>query len=67
MKMKDERPSKRYGSIPVDGPAEGKNIMERWDWMIGNYYTHMGWDPKIGKPLPETLKKIGLEELIKDL
>jgi aldehyde:ferredoxin oxidoreductase len=67
MKKEDERPSKRYGSIPVDGPAQGKNIMEKWDWMVENYYTLMGWDPKTGKPLPETLKKLGLEDLIKDL
>jgi len=67
MKKEDERPSSRYGSIPVDGPAKGKNIMEKWDWMVENYYTLMGWDLKTGKPLPETLKKLGLEELIKDL
>ncbi len=64
MKIEDERPSKRYGSIPVDGPAEGKDIMSKWEWMLENYYTQMGWDPKTGKPLPETLKKLGLEELI---
>lgn len=67
MRKEDERPSKRYGSAPVDGPAKGKNIMEKWDWMVENYYTLMGWDLKTGKPLPETLKKLGLEELIKDL
>jgi len=67
MKKEDDRPSKRYGSIPVDGPAQGKNIMEKWDWMVENYYSMLGWDPKTGKPLPETLKKLGLEELIKDL
>lgn len=62
-----ERPSKRYGSVPVDGPAAGKNIMEKWDWMLENYYTLMGWDPKTGKPLPDTLTKLGLQDLIKDL
>ena len=67
MKRGDEWPSKRYGSIPVDGPAKGKSIMEKWDWMLENYYTLMGWHPKTGKPLPETLKKLRLEELIKDL
>jgi len=66
MKKEDERPSTRYGSVPVDGPAEGKNIMEKWDWMIENYYTLMGWDAKTGKPLPKTLEKLGLEELIND-
>jgi aldehyde:ferredoxin oxidoreductase len=67
MKKEDERPSKRYGSIPMDGPCEGKNVMKKWDWMVENYYTLMGWDPKTGIPLPETLKQFGLEELIKDL
>jgi aldehyde:ferredoxin oxidoreductase len=67
MRKEDELPSRRYGSIPVDGPAKGKNIMEKWNGMAENYYTLMGWDPNTGKPLPETLKKLGLEELIEDL
>ncbi len=67
MKIEDEKPSKRYGSIPIDGPAQGKNIMEKWPWMVENYYRLMGWDPQTGKPLPETLEKLGLKELIKDL
>jgi len=29
METKNERPSKRYGSIPVDGPTKGRNIMEK--------------------------------------
>ena len=65
--IKDERPSVRYGSIPVDGPNKGVNIMEKWDWMRENYYTLMGWDPKTGKPLPETLEKLDLKEIIQDL
>ena len=67
MRKEDERPSVRYGSVPVDGPAKGVNIMEKWDWMVENYYTVMGWDPKTGKPLPETLEKLGIGELTKDL
>jgi len=35
--------------------------------MIENYYTLMGWDPQTGKPLPETLEKLGLGEIVKDL
>jgi aldehyde:ferredoxin oxidoreductase len=65
MDIRDERPSARYGSIPVDGPNKGVNIMEKWDWMVQNYYTLMGWDPQTGVPLPETLKKLGLSELVK--
>ena len=66
MKIEDEKPSRRYGSIPVDGPAKGKNIMEKWPQMVENYYRLMGWDPKTGEPLPETLEKLDLKDIIKD-
>lgn len=59
-----ERPSPRYGSVPIDGPAAGKGIMPRWDEMRALYYTRMGWDPTSGKPLPETLRSLGLAELV---
>ena len=62
-----ERPSARYGSVPVDGPAKGVDIMAKWDWMIENYYSLMEWDAKTGKPLPETLKKLDLKEIVQDL
>lgn len=62
-----EAPSMRYGSTPVDGPCEGKAIRPRWKEMVQNYYGLMGWDTTTGKPLPETLRALGLEELIKDL
>ncbi len=62
-----EAPSVRYGSTPVDGPAEGKSIMPQWEALRSNYYEKMGWDPETGKPLPETLTKLGLEHLIPDL
>jgi aldehyde:ferredoxin oxidoreductase len=67
MKAEDARPSKRYGSIPVDGPNQGKSILEKWPWMVVNYYQLMGWDTKTGQPLPETLEKLGLEKFIDDL
>lgn len=62
-----EAPSERYGSTPVDGPAKGISIGVHWDRIRDNYYEQMGWDVKTGKPLPETLKKLGLEHLVKDL
>ena len=61
-----DRPSPRYGSTPVDGPAKGIGIMDHWEYMLLNYYRLMGWDDT-GKPTPETLRKLGLEELAKDL
>jgi aldehyde:ferredoxin oxidoreductase len=67
MKREDERPSKRYGSVPVDGPAKGYNPMEKWEGMLESYYKLMGWDAETGKPLADTLKQLALEELIKDL
>jgi aldehyde:ferredoxin oxidoreductase len=62
--IESERPSVRYGSIPVDGPNEGTNILEKWDAMVNNYHVLMGWDPKTGMPLPETLERLDLSELI---
>src|SRR5215212_2423882 len=59
-----ERPSTRYGSIPQDGPAKGANIMEHWDWMVRQFRQNIGFEPETGLPLPETLRELGLEELI---
>ena len=67
MKKEDERPSARYGSVPVDGPAQGKDIMAEWESMLANYYTLMGWDPETGPPLPKTLENLGLGHLTQDL
>jgi aldehyde:ferredoxin oxidoreductase len=61
-----EAPSARYGSIPADGPAQGRAIMPKWDDLRRSYYTEMGWDPETGRPLPETLRKLGLADLIED-
>jgi aldehyde:ferredoxin oxidoreductase len=62
-----EKPSLRYGSMPVDGPNKGKDIGLEWEAMLDNYHELMGWDRKSGKPRPETLKKYGLERQLKDL
>ncbi len=62
-----EAPSPRSGSTPVNGPAEGKSIIPVLDQMLDLYYEQMGWDKETGKPLPDTLKKLGLEHIIKDI
>jgi aldehyde:ferredoxin oxidoreductase len=62
-----DAPSPRYSSIPVDGPSKGKGIMVYFDDMRRSYYKQMGWDEKTGIPLPETLKKFGLEFAVADL
>jgi len=62
-----ERPSARYGSTPVDGPAKGQAIMDQWETMIDLWYRGVGYDRKTGKPLPKTLRDLGLDWLAKDL
>jgi aldehyde:ferredoxin oxidoreductase len=62
-----DAPSPRYGSTPGDGPAAGKSIMVHWDEMLRNYYDQMGWDRETGKPLPETLKALGLGDIVSDI
>jgi aldehyde:ferredoxin oxidoreductase len=59
-----EAPSERYSSTPIDGPAQGKAIRVHWDTIRDNYYQQMGWDVETGKPLPETLEKLGLGNLV---
>ncbi len=59
-------PSPRYGSTPVDGPAQGQSIAPHFKNMLLLYYQGMGWDEN-GKPLPETLQAFGLEKMISDL
>jgi aldehyde:ferredoxin oxidoreductase len=61
-----DAPSKRYGSTPLDGFCTGVGIMPHWDKMLQNYYNLMGWDEN-GKPLPETLKSLGLDSVIPQL
>lgn len=62
-----DAPSPRYGSTLPDGLAAGKGILPHWDMMRRNYYKNMGWDEKTGKPLPETLKELGLNFVIPQL
>ncbi len=62
-----DAPSTRYGSAPIDGPFQGISIEPVWKEMVGRYYELMGWDVKTGRPLPETLERLGLEHVIKDI
>ena len=62
-----ESPSPRYGSTIPDGPNQGKNVMTVLDDMLNIYYQEMGWDRATGKPLPTTLKHLGLEYVIPDI
>lgn len=67
LNIEKERPSKRYGSMPVDGPAAGVSIIPIYDEMRACYWEEMGWCRNTGKPLPKTLCGLGLELLIPDI
>lgn len=62
-----DAPSARYGSTPMDGPSQGKDIMPYWNELRSKYYELMGWDKETGKPLPDTLRDVGLEYTISEL
>jgi aldehyde:ferredoxin oxidoreductase len=62
-----EYPSERYGSQPLDGPARDHYVMKHWDHMLDVWYDTVGYDRKTGKPKRETLKKLGLDWLARDL
>ncbi|MDD5289257.1 MAG: aldehyde ferredoxin oxidoreductase C-terminal domain-containing protein, partial [Dehalococcoidales bacterium] len=62
-----EAPSPRYGSAALAGPAPGKSILPVFEEVRNNYYRKMGWDVDTGRPLPATLRSLGLDYVIKDL
>lgn len=62
-----EFPSPRYGSAQTDGPVKAESIMPHWGSMIEDFYHRMGWDKATGKPLPETLRSVGLDDVAADL
>ncbi|ADY01165.1 Aldehyde ferredoxin oxidoreductase [Vulcanisaeta moutnovskia 768-28] len=57
--IKDELPPRMREPIP-DGPAKGHSAAKMFDEGIKVYYKLRGWVD--GKPMRDTLKKLGLEE-----
>jgi len=63
----DDTLPKRLLEEPLpEGPAEGHRI-EHLDEMLDAYYEYRGWDKETGKPTPEKLKELGLEEIIAEV
>jgi aldehyde:ferredoxin oxidoreductase len=50
----------------TEGPAAGK-VNENLPAMLDKYYELRGWDKVTGKPTPEKLRELGLEEYISDI
>jgi aldehyde:ferredoxin oxidoreductase len=61
-----DAPSRRYGSMPLDGPAAGVSVQPVWDEMLANYYRLLGWDER-GVPTRETLEALGIGKVADDL
>lgn len=59
--------SPRLLEAPKDGKAMGRAVGPYIVGMIDEYYDLMGWDRKTGKPWRATLKKLGLDDMAKDL
>ncbi len=62
-----EFPSARYGSVPHDGPAKGRDFSSEMPVMRQTMYELMGWDLETGKPTAEVLKQHGLADVSKDM
>ncbi|MDP2953347.1 MAG: aldehyde ferredoxin oxidoreductase C-terminal domain-containing protein, partial [Chloroflexota bacterium] len=62
-----ETPSERLLDVVPDGPAKGKTIRPHWNEILDGYYQRMGWDRKTGKPLPQTLRGLGLDSVVPQL
>jgi aldehyde:ferredoxin oxidoreductase len=48
-----------------DGGTEG--FVPDWEGMLREYYTYRQWDWATGRPLPEKLIALGLEDILHDL
>ncbi len=49
------------------GPAAGISLAPYLKEGVEEFYESMGWDKGTGKPLPATLRRLGLRELVKDV
>ena len=59
--------SPRYESSPSDGPFKGVEVGPVQAKVAREYYQAKGWDAETSKPLPETLHRLGLDSIVKDL
>jgi aldehyde:ferredoxin oxidoreductase len=50
---------------PADaGPAAGKSVGPYLEGWVRDYYEELGWHRQTGRPLRNTMKKLGMEEFI---
>ncbi len=62
----DDKLPRRVMQAFDEGPLAGIEIEQTdLDWAKGRFYELMGWDPETGRPTPECLSQLGLDELLK--
>jgi aldehyde:ferredoxin oxidoreductase len=62
----DTLPARLLEEPLPEGPAEGM-VNENLPAMLDKYYELRGWDKATGKPTPEKLKELDLEEYIAEI
>jgi aldehyde:ferredoxin oxidoreductase len=63
----DDDLAERLLTAPSGGPAQGISVKPHLKGMVREYYQLMGWDIKTGKPLRNTLRRLGLDKEKKDM
>ncbi len=63
----DYEVSPRLVEDPPSGKAKGKPMAPYIKGMVMQVYRLMGWDEKTGKPWRSTLRRLGLEDVIRDI
>ncbi|MBI2917994.1 MAG: hypothetical protein HYY01_08360 [Chloroflexi bacterium] len=59
--------SPRMQEAPAEGPAKGHSMAPYLKGAVMDYYRFMGWEPETGRPLPQTLARLGLEHMATQL
>lgn len=67
LKPSDDWPSPRLLEPPKDGGSKGITAEPYLAGMVREYYRLMGWDEITGKPLRNTLTRLGLADVVKDI
>jgi aldehyde:ferredoxin oxidoreductase len=66
IRRKDDQLPRRFTHEPFPkGPSKGQTV--NLEPMLDEYYRLYGWDVTTGIPTQETLNKVGLDEIAKDL
>ncbi len=66
IRRKDDRLPRRFTHEPLPkGPSKGQTV--NLEPMLDEYYQLYGWDTETGIPTEETMEKLNLKEIAKDL